>query len=68
MTPEEMGKKELPPKESFLVLFKQLDRTYKRLRRKLKREKKKGEEFYDPNRLRQLEEIKKKLEELESEL
>ena len=66
--PEEGVKEALPPEEPFSVLFNHLDRTYKRLRRKLKREKKKGEEFYDPKRLRQLEEIKKKLEELESEL
>ena len=66
--PEEGVKKALPPEEPFSVLFNHLDRTYKRLRRKLKREKKKGEEFYDPKRLRQLEEIKKKLEELEEEL
>jgi metallo-beta-lactamase family protein len=66
--PEEGVKEALPPEEPFSVLFNHLDRTYKRLRRKLKREKKKGEEFYDPKRLKQLEEIKKKLEELESEL
>jgi metallo-beta-lactamase family protein len=66
--PEEGVKGALPPEEPFSVLFNHLDRTYKRLRRKLKREKKKGEEFYDPKRLRQLEEIKKKLEELELEL
>jgi metallo-beta-lactamase family protein len=66
--PGEGVKEALPPEEPFSVLFNHLDRTYKRLRRKLKREKKKGEEFYDPKRLRQLEEIKKKLEELESEL
>jgi hypothetical protein len=45
-----------------------LDRTYKRLRRKLKKEKEKGEDFYDPERLKRLEEVSKKLEELESEL
>jgi metallo-beta-lactamase family protein len=65
---EEEVKKELPPAESFSVLFSQLDRTYKRLRRKLKREKRKGEDFYDPKRLRQLEEVNKKLEELEEGL
>lgn len=68
VVPEEGGKEELPPEESFSILFNHLDRTYKRLRRKLKREKKKGDDFYDPKRLKQLEEIKKKLEELESEL
>ena len=42
--PEEGVQGGLPPEESFSVLFRHLDRTYKRLRRKLKREKKKGEE------------------------
>ena len=65
---EEEVKKEHPPAESFSVLFSHLDRTYKRLRRKLKREKKKGEDFNDPKRLRQLEEVNKKLEELEEGL
>jgi metallo-beta-lactamase family protein len=66
--PEESVKERLPSEESFTVLFKHMDRTYKRLRRKLKREKKRGEDFYDSKRLRQLEEINKKLEELEEEL
>ena len=65
---EEEVKKELPPSESFSVLLSHLDRTYKRLRRKLKREKKKGEDFNDPKRMRQLEEVNKKLEELEEGL
>jgi hypothetical protein len=34
----------------------------------LKREKKRGEDFYDSRRLKQLEEVSKKLEELESEI
>ena len=66
--PEERVEERLPSEESFTVLFKHLDRTYKRLRRKLKREKKKGGDVYDPRWLRQLEEINKKLEELEEEL
>jgi metallo-beta-lactamase family protein len=66
--PEEEIKEEFPPEEPLSVLLNRLDRTYKRLRRKLKREKKKGEEFCDPKRLRQLEEIDKKLEELEEGL
>jgi metallo-beta-lactamase family protein len=66
--PEEEIKEESPPEEPLSVLLNRLDRTYKRLRRKLKREKKKGEEFCDPKRLRQLEEIDKKLEELEEGL
>ena len=66
--PEERAKDELPSEESFSVLLRHLDRTYKRLRRRWKREKKKGEDFYDPRRLKQLEEVSKKLEELEEEL
>lgn len=65
---EEGVREEYPPEEPFSVLFRHLDRTYKKLRRKLKREKKRGEEFYDPRWLKQLEEINKKLEELEEEL
>ena len=66
--PEERAEEGSPPEESFSALFRHLDRTYKRLRRKLKREKKRGEDFYDSRRLKQLEEVSKKLEELESEL
>jgi len=65
---EEGVREEYPPEEPFSVLFRHLDRTYKKLRRKLKREKKRGEEFNDPRWLKQLEEINKKLEELEEEL
>jgi len=65
---EERTKEELPSEESFSVLFRHLDRIYKRLRRKWKREKKRGEDFYDSRRLKQLEEVSRKLEELESEL
>jgi metallo-beta-lactamase family protein len=65
---EEKGEEELPPEEPFTVLFRHLDRTYKKLRRKLKREKKKGGDVYDLKWLKQLEEVNKKLEELESEL
>jgi metallo-beta-lactamase family protein len=66
--PEERVEKRLPSVESFTVLFKHLDRTYKRLRRKLKREKRRGEDFYDFRLLKELEEVNKKLEELEEEL
>ena len=65
---EERGEEGLPPEESFTTLFSHLDRTYKRLRRKLRREKKKGEDVYDSRWLKQLEEVSKKLEELEEEL
>lgn len=66
--PEEGWKEEKPPEATFSTLFHHLDRTYKRLRRKLKREKKRADDFYDPRRLKQLEEINRKLEELEEEL
>jgi metallo-beta-lactamase family protein len=66
--PEERMEERLPPEESFSVLFRHLDRTYKRLRRKLKREKKRGEEIYDSRWMKELEEVSKKLEELEEEL
>jgi len=51
------------PVETFASLFKHLDRSYKRLRRRLK-----GKDIVDPRWLRQLEEINEKLKELESEL
>src|SRR4030043_253229 len=54
---EERVGKELPPEESFSVLFRHLDRTYKRFRRKLKREKKRGVEIYDSGWLKELGEV-----------
>jgi metallo-beta-lactamase family protein len=66
--PEKRTEEGLPREESFSVLFNHLDRTYKRLRRKLKRERSKEAEGVTPRRLRQLEEINEKLEEMESEL
>src|SRR4030043_504386 len=45
---EERVEERLPSEESFSSLFNHLDRTYKRLRRKLKREKKRGDDLYDP--------------------
>jgi len=67
-TTEDKVEVRVPPEEVFFVLFKNLDRAYKRLRRKLKRGRKKGEVPYDPKRLKELEEVSKKLEQLESEL
>ncbi len=61
-------KEALPPEEPLSVLLNRLDRTYKRLRRKLKREKKRGEDVDHPKWLRQLGEVHQKLEELEKEL
>ncbi len=66
--PVEEPKEELVPEEPFSALFNHLDRTYKRLRRKLKRGKKKGEETLDQGWLKQLGEVSKRLEELEKEL
>jgi metallo-beta-lactamase family protein len=65
---EERVEERTPPEEAYSVLFRNFEQTYKRLRRKLKRDKRKGEGFYDPKRLKRLEEVNKKLEELESEL
>ncbi len=65
--PEEEVKEELPTERPSSVLFNHLDRTYKRLRRKLKMGKKSGEAFNE-QWLRELEQVEKKLGELESEL
>ena len=66
--PEEEGKGTMPPEEPLAVLLNRLDRTYKKLRRKLKKEKKKGEEAERPRWSRQLEEVHQRLEELEKEI
>jgi hypothetical protein len=66
--PEEEVKEALPPEEPISVLLNRLDRTYKRLRRKLKREKKKGEDADHPMWWRRLGEVHQKLEELEKEI
>ncbi len=66
--PEEKVEEVSAPGEKLSALFRHLDRNYKRLRRKLKRERSKGKEFIDSRWLRQLEEINDKLEKLESEL
>src|SRR4030065_2186493 len=64
---EEAREEEVAPEETFHILLRHLDRNYKRLRRKLKRRRGMGEEAQDPHRLRQLEEVNRKIEELESE-
>jgi len=64
----EGAREAVPPETSFSTLLNHLDRTYKRLRRKLKREKKREGDYDDPKRLRQLEEINRRLEDLEEEL
>jgi metallo-beta-lactamase family protein len=66
--PEEEATKVEPSEEKLSVLFQKLERNYKRLRRKLKKGKSRKREFQDPRWLRRLEELNKKLEELESEL
>lgn len=54
--------------EPFHLLLRHLDRNYKRLRRRLKRWRAKGGEDPSPQRLMQLEELNRKIEQLESEL
>ncbi len=68
MLREERAEEVSRPGETFAALFNHLDRSYKRLRPKLKRERSKGEGRVDTRWLRQLEEINERLEELESEL
>ncbi len=65
---EERVEEVLETEETFAGLLRHLDRTYKRLRRKLKKERSKGGEVVDSRWLRQLEEVNEKLEELESKL
>ncbi len=65
---EEEVKEVLPSENPLSVLLNRLDRTYKKLRRKLKREKKKGEDVDHPGWWRQLAEIHQKLEDLEKEI
>jgi metallo-beta-lactamase family protein len=70
-TPEEVVPEEKAvsaPGESIAFLFRQLENNYRRLRRKLKRERWRGKGAKDPRLLKELEEINKKVEELESEL
>jgi hypothetical protein len=66
--PEEEVKVALPPEEPLSVLLNRFDRTYKRLRRKLKREKKKEEDVSHSRWWSQLREVHQKLEELEKEI
>ncbi|MGQ9508394.1 MAG: MBL fold metallo-hydrolase RNA specificity domain-containing protein [Thermodesulfobacteriota bacterium] len=57
-----------PPESKIRLLFKNLDRNYRRLRKKLKREKELQRRIHDPHWVRDLEDLKKKIEELESKL
>lgn len=54
--------------ERLPLLLKHLDRSYKRLRRKMKKLHRMGEEIRDARRLKQLEEVRRRMEELEAEL
>lgn len=56
------------PEETFHLLLRHLDRNYKKLRRKLKRWKRMGGETQGSHRLKQLEDVSRRIEELESEL
>ena len=65
----EEGRKEISTSsETLSRLFMNLDKNYKRLRRKLRNLRPRREEVEDPRLLGPLEEINKKLEELESKL
>jgi len=55
-------------KESLSYLIKHFDRNYKKLRRKLKHLKTKGIDKYDPLLTKEIEEINKRIESLESKL
>jgi metallo-beta-lactamase family protein len=65
---EEEVEKAAPSEETFSVLFGHLDRSYKKLRRKLKRLKSKEKTVQTPRQLEQLEELYKKMDELEEDL
>jgi metallo-beta-lactamase family protein len=65
---EESGREAAPAAESFSILFKHLDRNYKRLRKKLKRGEWKEKKPQDPNWMKRMEEISEKIAELESEM
>jgi len=68
MIPEERAEEVPPAGETLSTLFKHLERSYTRLRRKLKREIRMSKESREPRWLKQLEEINHKLEKLDSEL
>jgi len=62
-------KEEVPsPWDTLMLLSHQLDRHYKRLRRKLRHLKSKGRGIPDHRSLRKLEEVNQRLEELDSEI
>ncbi|MGB9629080.1 MAG: MBL fold metallo-hydrolase RNA specificity domain-containing protein, partial [Thermodesulfobacteriota bacterium] len=65
---EEEREEPASPWKTFLLLSHQLDRNYKRLRRKLRHLKSKGREVHDLRSLRKLEEINQRIEDLNSEI
>ncbi len=65
---EEGGAKEIPSEERFSVLFRHLDRSYKRLRRKLRRLRSEPMALQMQIPLKRLEELHRKMDELDEEL
>lgn len=59
---------EVEAEEKFHLLLRHLDRNFKRLRRKFKKLRRMGEEPQDVRHLKRLEEVNRKIEELEAEL
>lgn len=67
MIPEERAEEVPSPGETLSTLFRHFERSYKRLRRKLKREIRVSKDAQDSRWQKQLEEINHKLEKLDSE-
>jgi metallo-beta-lactamase family protein len=65
---EETAPSEEETRETLSRLLTHLDRDYRKLRRKLKKAASTGRELEDPKRLKELEDIKGRIEALESEL
>jgi metallo-beta-lactamase family protein len=67
--PEKGSEEKIPPfEETFSSLMRELNRNYRELSRKLKREKSRGTQVQDPQWLKRLAEVNVELEELKSEL
>jgi metallo-beta-lactamase family protein len=67
--PEKGSEEKIPPfEETFSSLMRELNRNYRELSRKLKREKSRGTQVQDPQWLKRLAEVNAELEELKSEL
>jgi metallo-beta-lactamase family protein len=67
IAPEEEKKELFPQGEPLSVLARHLDRNYKRLRRKIRRELSRERHLQDPHWLKQIEEINEKVRELGEE-